>query len=350
MKKLMTYVLVFILITASILLFLTRNFAPDIVEMSFNTIVDSSRIDRAIMNSPIYNYFNIYDVYARGENVSVYSGNINMLLSKSKIETVPLTYRDDEVIMGSKHMENNFKYNLLGERYDSQFGSFNVNCIIKNNDRVYYRDVNILRTVNIKSQNLFISLMDNKRNPVEYKYINSILKSEGLDISRSIYYLDVINFFKKLLAVLTAIEFTLIFLKLLKSAKASIIQLSELRKSSSYDLTLREFIFKSNSIKTFFRILYKVIILGLLGIAVVVLVVVIVNIKSSYVIDYTSLRSILDAMKSFTSLMRYHILNGFTDMSLTIMNCVIVYSVAVLMILLSNLKQYIIKLFFQREI
>lgn len=350
MKKLMTYIAVFIVITAFMLLFFIRNFPAEMAELSLDGIANPNQIDRAMVENSIYDYFNVYDTFVRGENANVYTGNINILLRKSDIKAGAMTYSDDEVIMGDKHMEENFKYNLLGERYESQFGEYYVNCIIKNSDKVYYRDLNILQNVNIKSQRLYMSLVNEKKLPMKYEQVISTLRYYNIGISKSIYYSDAINFFKKLLILLIIAEFTIIFLKFLNRTKKSIVALSESRKSSQYDLTLREFIFKSNNVKSILKILSQVIILTSLGIAMMWLTVVILKISTSYVIDYTSLKSIMDAVGSFISFMNYCLVNGFTDISSSLMSCIIIYLLTVFTILVINVKEFFVKLKGKRKL
>ena len=350
MKKLMTYIAVFIIITAFMLLFFIRNFPAEMAELSLDGIANPNQIDRAMVENSIYDYFNVYDIFARGENANVYTGNINILLRKSDIKAGAMTYSDDEVIMGDKHMEENFKYNLLGEKYESQFGEYYVNCVIKNSDKVYYRDLNILQNVNIKSQRLYISLVSEKKLSMKYEQVISTLRYYNISISKSIYYADAINFFKKLLILLIIAEFTIIFFKFLNRTKKSIVALSESRKSSQYDLTLREFIFKSNNVKSILKILSQVIILTSLGIAIMWLTVVILKISTSYVIDYTSLKSIMDAVGSFISFMNYYLVNGFTDISSSLMSCIIIYLLTVFTILVINVKEFVVKLKGKRKL
>lgn len=344
MKRLMTYIAVFIVITACMLLFFIKNFPAEMAELSLDGVVDPSQIDIAMKDNSIFDYLNIYDIFVRGENANVYSGNINILLRKSDIKVGSMTYKDDEIVMGEKHMEENFNYNLLGEKYESQFGEYNVNCIIKNSDKTYYRDINILQSVNIKNQRMYILLVNEKKLPIKYEQVLSAFIYYNARVAKSIYYLDVINFFKKLLTILIIAEFIIIFLKLLSYTKKSIVALTESRKSLQYDYTLKEFILKSDNITSIFKILYQVIILVLLGISMMWLTIVILKISTSYVIDYSSLKSIINAIADFIALMKYYIANGLTDISLALINCIVIYLLTFFTIFIIYAKEFAVKL------
>lgn len=343
MKKLMTYIAVFIIITACMLMFFIRNFPAEMAELSLDGSVNPSQIDMAMLDNSIYDYLNVYDIFVRSENANVYSGNINILLRKSDIKAGLMTYKDDEIIMGENYMQENFNYSLLGEKYESQFGEYNVNCIINNSDKTYYRDISILDNVNIKGQRLYISLITDKKIPIKYVQAINALRYYNISVAKSLYYSDVINCFKKLLMVLIIAEFSFFFIKLLSYCKKSLVALSESRKTSQYDLTIKEFIFKSNNISSIFKLIFQVIILILLGIALMFLVVFIIKISTSYVIDYTSLKSILNAVTDFTSLLKYYISNGLTSIVIALISCVVIYLVSFFTILIIELRKYFLK-------
>ncbi len=343
MKKFMTYIAVFIIITACMLMFFIRNFPAEMAELSLDGSVNPSQIDIAMLDNSIYDYLNIYDIFVRSENANVYSGNINILLRKSDIKAGLMTYKDDEIIMGENYMQENFNYSLLGEKYESQFGEYNVNCIIKNSDKTYYRNISILDDINIKGQRLYISLITDKKIPIKYNQVINALRYYNIGVAKSLYYSDVINCFKKLLIVLIIAEFLFFFIKLLNYCKKSLVALSESRKTSQYDLTIKEFIFKTNNISSIFKLIVQVVILILLGIALMVLTVFIIKIYTSYLIDYTSLKSILNAVTNFISMLKYYITNGLTNIAVALISCIVIYLISFIMIIIIELRKYISK-------
>jgi hypothetical protein len=344
MKRLMMYIAVFILITACMLMFFIRNFPAEMTELNLDGVVNPNQIDIAMKDNSIFDYLNIYEIFVRSESANIYTGNINILLRKSDIKAGALTYKDDEIIMGEKHMEENFRYSLLGEKYQSQFGEYNVNCIIKNIDKTYYRDINILQNVNIKNQRLYISLFNEKRAALKYKQTIDAFMYNNISVAKSIYYLDVINFFKKLLIILIIAEFAIIFLELLAYTKNNIVALSKSRQSSQYDYTINEFILESNNVKAMLKILSQVVMLVLLGVSMMWATVVILKITTSYVIDYSSLKSIINAITDFTSLMKYYIANGLSNISSALISCIIIYLMTFFAIFIINVIKFYIKL------
>ncbi len=344
MKKLLTYIGVFIVITAFMFLFFSKNFPTDIAELCLNGVANPEQVDKAMKEISIYDYLNIYDIFSCDENVSVYSGNINILLKKSDIEEHGITFNDNEVIMGDRYIEKQFKYNLLGERYISSFGEYDVNCIIKNNDRVYYRDLNILQNTDVKSQKIYLSLISEKKLPINYSNTVDILKYYGINVSKSIYYADVINFYQKLLILLLISALVIVFIKLVAYTKNSAKQLLEFQSSSKYDLELREFIFKPNNIKLILKVFFEVLIQILIGVATLWLTIVFLNTQMSYGVDFTSLKSITDSINAFARLIKYYIANGFTNISLAIVNCIIIYLLTFFVILIINATKIIIKI------
>lgn len=344
MKKLLTYIGVFIVITAFMFLFFSKNFQTDMAELCLNGVAKPEQVAKAMEEILIYDYLNIYDIFSYEENVSVYSGNINILLKKSDIEECGITFNDNEVIIGDRYMKKQFKYNVLGERYISSFGEYDVNCIIKNNDRVYYRDLNILQNTDVKSQKIYLSLISAKKLPINYNNTIDLLKYYGINVSKSIYYADVINFFQKLLILLIISGLVIVFIKLVAYTKNSAKQLLEFRYSSKYDLELREFIFKPNNIKLILKVFFEVLIQILIGFATLWLTIVFLNTQISYSIDFTSLKSVADAINAFARLIKYYIVNGFTDISLAIVNCIIIYSLTFFVILIVNATKHTIKI------
>ena len=343
MKKFLTYIGVYILITALMFLFFVRNFPANMVELSLNSVAKPEQVEKAMKEFMIYDYLNIYDILSYEENVSVYSGNINILLKQLDVVEHGMTFNDNEVIMGDRYMEKQFKYNLLGEKYKSSFGEYDVNCIIKNNDRVYYRNLNILQNANIKSQKIYLSLISTKKLPIDYNNTIKNFKYYGLNVSKSIYYADVINFFKKMLILLVVSTLSIVFFKLLSNTRKSAAQLLEYQKSSKYDLEIGEFISKPNNIKLILKVFCKVLLQVLTAVTILFLTVVFLNTNISYSVDFTSLKSVTDAINAFFNLIKYYILNGFTDISLAIVSCIIIYLLILIVLITVNANNLVKK-------
>ena len=86
------------------------------------------------------------------------------------------------------------------------------------------------------------------------------------------------------------------------------------------------------------------IILVLLGVSMMWLTVIILKIKTSYIIDYSSLKSIINAATDFISLIQYYIANGLTDISSALISCIIIYLMTFFAIFIVNVIKLAVKL------
>ncbi len=277
MKKLLAYLGVFIVITGLLLLFVINNYPNNVVEVCLKNSYNKEQIEEALEKISVYDYLNIYDIFSNEENASVYFGNINILLNSNKTVECGITFDDKEVIMGDKFMRERFNYNLLGEIYKSSYGEYDVNCVIKGSNRIYYRDLNALKNSDIKNQR----------------------KSK--------------NYCKKLLSKYRA---------------------------SKYDIDIKSFIKKDGN----YRLMLSMILVGimqlLIAITVLYLTIKFTNIKLSYSVDYTSLKSITESMKSFFKLIEYYITNGFTNISLMIIKIIFIYVLTSVVLIASCKRKY----------
>ena len=339
MKRVLTYIGVFIAVTALIFLFFVKNYPSNIAILSLEGTTSPEQVDMAMKEVLIHDYLNIYNIYSKEENVVVYTGNINIMLRNSNVEALGLTLNDNEVIMGESFMKKHFNYNLLGNNYLSYYGNYNVNCIVKGNDKVYYRDANILENADISSQQIYISLVSSKRQVLDYSNTINSLKSYGINISKGIYYKDVISFFQKMLLILVILMLVIIFFMLLGYIKKTIAKLVEIQKSSKYDLELGEFLVKSSNFTLIFKVAWQVLVEVLIGVAILWLTIIFFNTQFSYSIDYTSLKSITIALNAFIKLLNYYIENGFVDISLAIVKCIAIYATMIFSILIINMTR-----------
>ncbi len=323
---------------------MNKNFPSNIAEISLNSVVHPEQLNKTIDDLQLFDYLNIYDIYSYEGNAKLYSGNINILLKQKGIEQVGITLGDDEVIVGDRYMKEHFNYNLLGERYTSNFGEYAVNGIIKNNDSIYYTNSDILQNTDVKKQTLYVSLINTKKRMADYSTTVNALSYYDINVSKSIYYADVNNFFKKLLILFILSALSIVFLKMLSYTKKNTAQIMELQKSSSYDLELWEFIFKPDNLKIVLKILAEIVLEIIIVFAVLRLSIVFLNTRISYSIDFTSLKSITEAIKAFLNLIKYYISNGFTDISLAIVKCLIIYLIVAALIIAINARKLFGKL------
>lgn len=344
MKKLLIYIITLIVITASIFFVLKKNFPPDIVEINFESIIDSRRINEAVNSLYLYDYLNLYDISFQEKNAKLYSGNINILLRNKDIEDIGITLKDNEVLIGDKFMKKNFKYNLLGETYTSIFGDFAVNAIIKNDDNVYYRNLDFFDAASVKKQILYLSLMSTKGRTVSYKNTIESLRYFGINVEKSIHYADVVNFFLKVLVLLILTALVIVFLMVMSLIKKIATQIKDRQKSFSYELELHEFVLKTENFQNILKLLAGIFIEIAIIFAVLYFTIIFLNTPFSYEIDFTSLDSVLNAIKAFLSLMKFYILNGFTNISLAIIKCIMIYTITLVVIIAINLKKLFIKL------
>lgn len=336
MKKLLVYIGVFIVITAFILLFFIKSFPLNIAELSLEGSTKPEQVDKAMEDMLIYDFLNIYNIFGYGGNISVYSGNINMLLKDSNIEAIELTFKDNEVIMGEGYMKERFNYSLLGEKYTSVFGEYYVNCIINDSENIYYRNLRVLENTDIKNQLIYLSLLNTKKQTMGYNSTINSLREYGINVSKGIYYADVINFYKKLLILLVVSALVIIFFRILSYTKNAASKLVAVQRSSKYDIDFGEFIAKPNNLGLIVKVIFQVVIQLFIGATILWLTVFLLNIKSSYEVDFTSLKSILKTLNSFIDLIKYYVANGFTDISLAIVKSIIIYVSTIIIIFVVN--------------
>lgn len=328
MKKLLAYISVFIVITSFMLLFITKNFAENKLEICLKNIVKPEQVSVAMDGILAYDYINIYDINANEENTSVYTGNINILLQSEDIEEIGITYNDKEVIMGEYYMKKHYNYSVLGGKHISSYGEYDVNCIIKGSKRIYYRDLNILQNSNIKNQRIYLLLKDKKNVPINLNNTVENLQYYGLNASKYIFHADVISFFKKTLILLIIIAISIVFFILLYNIKEIYKKLSESHKSLKYDFDFKEFILNADNFKLLLKLIFKVFVEIAIGATIMFLFVKFLNVYISYSVDYTSLKSILGAINEFIELMKYYVDNGFTDITLVIVKFILIYLLA----------------------
>ncbi len=325
MKKLLAYISVFIVITSLMLLFIIKNFSENKLEICLKNIVMPEQVSIAMDGILAYDYINIYDVHSNEENSSIYTGNINILLQSEDIEEIGITYNDNEVIMGEHFMKKHYNYNVLGEKHLSSYGEYDVNCIIKGSKRIYYRDLNILQNSNIKNQRIYLLLTDKKSIPINLNNTVENLQYYGINASKYIYHADVINFFKKILILLSIIAISIVFFILLYSIKEIYKKLSESHKSIKYDFDFKEFILNADNFKLILKLIFKVFVEIAIGATILYLFIKFLNIYISYSVDFTSLKSILGAINEFIDLIKYYVDNGFTDITLVIVKFIFIY-------------------------
>ena len=325
MKRLLMYISILIIVTTLLLLFVIKNFPNDIVEICLKSDYTKDQIEAAMQQISAYDYLNIYDVFSLETNASIYFGNINILLDDKKIEQCGMTFDDKEVIMGGKFMEENFKYNLLGEKYRSSYGEYDVNCIIKGSDRIYYRDLNVLENNNIKNQRLYLVLSDYQNRLIDVNLVIDNLKYAGIYVSHRIVYYDLSRFLEKLLVILLIVLNSIVFIELLKKNKLYYKDIRVKYEVDKYNLNLKYFVLKDYNLRLILKLLFICLIQVLICFTILYLTIKFKNIYLSYSIDFTAFRSITEAVKSFVNLLKYYIINGFTDISMMIVKVIFVY-------------------------
>ena len=325
MKKTLIYLSILIIITWVMFLFVSKNYPENIVEICLKNYVSPEQVAYAVNNLEAYDYLNVYDIFSYDEKASVYSGNINLFLYNKKRQENGFTFNNNEVIMGDNFMEDNFNYNLLGEKYLSSYGEYDVNCILENNDRVYYRDLEILKSSMIKSQKIYLSLLNTRKTYMNPSNTVKALEYNGIDAAKSIAYIDVINFLKKLLMLLITIVTILIFIIVWRKNKKIGKNILSTYKATKYDIEIKDFIIKKDNLRLMIKLLFTAFLQLINGIIIIYLVASFVRIPLGIDVDITSLKSIIGAAITFIDLLKYYFLNGFTDISFMIVKIIIIY-------------------------
>ena len=305
------------------ILFVSKNYPENILEICLEDYKSPEEISRIMKDIEVFDYFNVYDIFSNEGTASVYSGNVNLFLYGKSREDIGITYENNEVIMGSKFVENNLDYFPLGEKYNSIYGEYYVTCIIEGNDRIYYRNLDILKTARIKNQRIYISTVNAKKFMMYQQAKIQELKYYGVNVANGIAYVEVTNTIKKLgTALMIAMSF-LIFGYILGFNKRLLSQLMKTYKDKKYDLELWEFI------KHSYKLILKqafIIILQILSVFFILYSVFsFLNVHVSYDVDLSSLKSIIDTIMSFVNMLAYYSSNGFTDVAYLIVNIILIY-------------------------
>lgn len=338
MKKLLLYFSILIVITGMLILFVSKNYPENILEVCLKSYASPELVDSVVKKIGSFDYFNIYDIFSKEDAISVYSGNINLFLYDKNIQRFELTFNDDEVIMGENYMYEYLKYDALGGKYKSEYGEYYINCIIENNDRIYYRDLKILESSRVKNQKIYISLLNSKNilmNPQ-----NKLLELENNDIlyAKSIAYIDVINFLKQLIVLLLIIYTLLIIITLNIKSGSARKKIASAYKNIKYDLEFREFLIKKESLKLIIKYIFYILLQVAGAIIIIYLVAKLISIPVSYSIDIRSMKSIINAVLSFVDLLKYYYLNGFTEISSMIVKIIMIYFFTSILFIIINIK------------
>ncbi len=366
MKRALIYIGILIIITGLLILFVGKNYPENIIEFCLNDYISPEDVSRIMQDLNVFDYFNVYDMFSEEETASVYSGNLNLFLYNKKIqgiglsyedkaaeseqadekESTGLTYEDKEVIIGDKFIDKNFRYYPLGTKYTSVYGEYDVNGILEGSDRIYYRDLEILKTARIKSQKIYLSVINARKIMMLPSIKIHEAKFYGMNIGKSIAYKDVTDSLKKIATLLITVMAFLVFAVILRLNKKILRQIANSYKESKYDLDIKDFIVKRDNLKIIIKQIFAVLLQVLSIIFILYSVSSFTNVPVSYNIDISSLKSITDAITSLTDLLKYYHLNGFTEISWMIVKIIMIYvssSVLIFIIMLSLNKKFVKK-------
>ena len=346
MKRALIYVGTLIIITGLLILFVGKNYPENIIEFCLNEYISPEDVSDIMKDLNVFDYFNVYDIFSKEGTASVYSGNLNLFLQDKKRQDVGLTYEDKEVIMGEKFVDKNLKYYPLGSKYISAYGEYDVNCIFEGSDRIYYRDLEILETAGIKSQKIYLSVINTKKIMMLPSIKIHEAKFYGMNIAKSIAYKDVTDTLKKIAALLIIVMAFLVFAVILRLNRKILSKIVSSYKESKYDLDIKDFIIKRDNLKIIIKQIFAVLLQVLSIIFILYSVSSFTNVPVSYNIDISSLKSITDAITSLTDLLKYYHSNGFTEISWMIVKIIMIYvssSVLIFIIMLSLNKKFVKK-------
>ncbi len=346
MKRALIYVGTLIIITGLLILFVGKNYPENIIEFCLNEYISPEDVSDIMKDLNVFDYFNVYDIFSKEGTASVYSGNLNLFLQDKKRQDVGLTYEDKEVIMGEKFVDKNLKYYPLGSKYISAYGEYDVNCIFEGSDRIYYRDLEILETAGIKSQKIYLSVINTKKIMMLPSIKIHEAKFYGMNIAKSIAYKDVTDSLKKIAALLIIVMAFLVFAVILRLNRKILSKIVSSYKESKYDLDIKDFIIKRDNLKIIIKQIFAVLLQVLSIIFILYSVSSFTNVPVSYNIDISSLKSITDAITSLTDLLKYYHSNGFTEISWMIVKIIMIYvssSVLIFIIMLSLNKKFVKK-------
>lgn len=363
MKRALIYIGTLIIITGLLILFVDKNYPENIIEFCLNEYISPEDVDRIVKDLNAFDYFNVYEIFSKEGTASVYSGNLNLFLYNKKVqgiglshedkeieseqvdeeESSGLTYEDKEVIIGDKFIDKNFKYYPLGTKYTSVYGEYDVNGILEGSDRIYYRDLEILKTARIKSQKIYLSVINTKKIMMLPSIKVHEAKFYGMNIGKSIAYKDLSDSLKKVAALLIIVMAFLVFAVILRLNKKIFRQIVSSYKGSKYDLDIKDFIIKRDNLKIIIKQIFAFLLQVLSIIFILYSVSSFTNVPVSYNIDISSLKSITDAITSLTDLLKYYHSNGFTEISWMIVKIIMIYvssSMLFLIIMLGLNKKF----------
>lgn len=328
MKKAIYSIFALIILTGLMILYVHKNYPDNIMEICMSEYYSPKIIRDLIDKTGVYDYANVYDLFSAEGNAKVYTGNINILISRRIKDKLNIGLNSKEVLVGDRFAKKSYSYYPLGEKHITTFGEYTINAIISDCDEVYYNDLTILQRETVKNQRLYIVLKDKNNIAVDENTFISYLTSGGIITSAAVSYGNVKKLLTKFFILLLMILIIYAAVKLYNSLKSTVAKLIKMYSKFKYDLYFREFILKTDNLSDIKNIFICIIALFLLISVIRFLTVEYINLKMPYRLNPVSPKSIYAVISLYIGLMSYYIRNGMTEISTLIFSLSVIYFIA----------------------
>ena len=334
MKRGIVYISILLTVTAFMLVVFEKYYPSSIVEVYLKDYYSPDKISKTFNEKYPYEYLNLYEILSSEGNVSVYTGNLNIILRNQKIEDYGISIDTDTLIAGDKYIENKSIINTANCPVTTKFGEYYLSASIKNKDEAYFSDTDILKNNQIRRQRMYLILNDDEKvgKYINYETLIRLLKAEGIKVAVSISYKDVSDFLRKLCLIFCFALFLIVFVYMQKNSIVQIKTIIKKYKELKYDIYLRNYLLDKQNIKFLLTSIVQIILSCVLIIVLIILFVLISNIRLSFSLNPTSYTSIKNTIMLFVNLMSYFLRHGFSDISLTIAGIFFTYLVFIFLI------------------
>ena len=338
MKRIIYGVCSLIILTFFMIIYVQKNYDESIMEINLSEYISPKEIVDIIDETEIYDYVIVCDLFSNEESAKVYAGNLNILINDRIKDSLGIALNGHEVIMGDRFAKKNYNYYPLGEKHITKYGEYRINGIIKNSGDIYYNDLKILEDSQIKNQRLYVVLKNKDNKAIDENTLVSQLSSWGISNPVVLNYGNVKKFLIKILIVLIMILIIIVLVKQYKILKKSVYEMMKKFNEVKYDLYFRQFITKRYNFADIKNIIISLTFMTLSAYFISFLTVKFVCLKMPYKLNPVSPKSINDAIKLFTGLIRYYVQNGMTEVSTVIVSLAVVYFIALAVIILYSLR------------
>jgi len=324
MKKTLYVLLTVIIVTFLMYLYVESNYYKGIAEICLDSYHTLEETERALEQGQIYDYLIIYDLYNK-ENSKVYKGNINILLNGKIKEKTNIELSEGEVLIGDKFVEKNYAYYPLGRKHEFNNKEYRINAVITDSSDIYYTDLSILDSQNIKRQRIYAVLKDKDGVNIYENTFLSILKSSNISPAACVYYDNLSKLLLKIVILLFMVICIYTILKLKNTVKKLINVLVDSYRRSKYDVNLSDYIKQRENFKIVRSIMIYFGVIVVLIICSMFLTVKYMNFKVPYRFNPVSPKSIYSLIKSFFNFVSYYLNNGITEISFIVLKILFIY-------------------------